>query len=50
MNSWARDPYVKKLAAGLQDKPFPDAVEEATEEFAKVVERFIILFESAGKA
>ncbi|KAF9039614.1 aldolase [Hymenopellis radicata] len=50
VNSWARDPYVKKLAAGLQDKPFPDAVEEATEEFAKAVERFIILFESAGKA
>lgn len=50
VNSWARDPYVKALSTGLQTKPFPDAVEDATEEFAKVCERFIKLFGSAGKA
>lgn len=50
VNSWARDPYVKKLADGLQTMPFPDAVEEATEVFAKACERLLILFGSAGKA
>ncbi|KAJ8091859.1 hypothetical protein PM082_021095 [Marasmius tenuissimus] len=50
VNSWARDPYVKALAAALQTKPFPDAVEEATEVFAGVCERFIKLFGSDGKA
>ncbi|KAF9267218.1 aldolase [Marasmius fiardii PR-910] len=50
VNSWARDLYVKALAAGLQSKPFPDAVEEATEVFAAVCERFIKLFGSDGKA
>ncbi|OBZ71689.1 putative fructose-bisphosphate aldolase [Grifola frondosa] len=32
INSWGRDPYAKHLASALQTKPFPDAVEEATEE------------------
>ena len=50
VNSWARDPYVKALTAALQTKPFPDAVEEATEVFASVCERFIKLFGSDGKA
>ncbi|KAF7307677.1 Aldolase [Mycena kentingensis (nom. inval.)] len=50
VNSWARDPYAKNLAAGLQSKPFPDAVEEATEVFAQVCDRFFKLFTSAGKA
>ncbi|KAJ7641465.1 aldolase [Roridomyces roridus] len=50
VNSWARDPYVKALTEGLQTKPFPDAADEATEVFAKVCDRFIVLFGSAGKA
>jgi len=50
INSWGRDPYAKALAAGLQSKPFPDAVEEATEVFAGVCERFMTLFGSEGKA
>ncbi|KAH8827213.1 ketose-bisphosphate aldolase [Flagelloscypha sp. PMI_526] len=50
VNSWARDPYVKALTTGLQSKPFPDAVEEATEVFAGVCVRFFKLFGSAGKA
>ncbi|KDQ49995.1 hypothetical protein JAAARDRAFT_142624 [Jaapia argillacea MUCL 33604] len=50
VNSWGRDPYAKALAAGLQSKPFPDAVEEATEVFAKVCERFFNVFQSVGKA
>ncbi|KAF7297164.1 Aldolase [Mycena indigotica] len=50
VNSWGRDPYAKALAAGLQTKPFPDAVEEATDIFAGVCDRFIQLFGSAGKA
>lgn len=51
VNSWARDPYVNKLVEELHaKKPFPDAVEEATEVFAKVCDRFIELFESNGKA
>ncbi|KAJ7675431.1 aldolase [Mycena rosella] len=50
VNSWARDPYAKALAEGLQTKPFPEAVDDATEVFAKVCDRFIKLFNSAGKA
>ena len=50
VNSWARDPYVKALVAGLHTKPFPDAAEEATEVFAKVCDRFFDLFGSSGKA
>ncbi|KAJ6618006.1 aldolase [Mycena sp. CBHHK59/15] len=50
VNSWARDPYAKALASGLAEKPFPDAVEDATEVFAKVCDRFFKLFDSAGKA
>ncbi|KZV61640.1 aldolase [Peniophora sp. CONT] len=51
VNSWARDPYVKSLADGLQaGKPFPDAIEDATEVFAGVCDRFFKLFGSAGKA
>ncbi|KAJ7475121.1 aldolase [Mycena galericulata] len=50
VNSWGRDPYAKALAASLQTKPFPDAVEEATEVFSKVCDRFFQLFDSAGKA
>ncbi|KAL5536636.1 hypothetical protein ACEPAF_459 [Sanghuangporus sanghuang] len=50
VNSWARDPYVKALVSGLQNKPFPDAVEESTEVFASVCERFFDLFGSTGKA
>jgi fructose-bisphosphate aldolase class II len=41
---------VKKFADGLQTMSFPEAVEEATEVFAKACERFFILFGSAGKA
>ncbi|KAL5513451.1 hypothetical protein ACEPAH_3850 [Sanghuangporus vaninii] len=50
VNSWGRDPYVKALVSGLQNKPFPDAVEESTEVFASVCERFLDLFGSTGKA
>jgi len=50
VNSWARDPYVKVLSEGLKSKPFPEAVEDATEAFARVCERFFTLFGSAGKA
>lgn len=50
VNSWGRDPYVESLTAGLKSKPFPDAVEEATEVFARVCDRFFILFDSVGKA
>ena len=50
VNSWARDPYVKELVLGLQGKPFPEAVEDATEVFAKVCDRFFELFDSKGKA
>lgn len=50
MNSWGRDPYVKSLVAGLQDKPFPDAVEDATEIFSKSCDRFFALFSSVNKA
>ncbi|KAI3611394.1 fructose-bisphosphate [Moniliophthora roreri] len=50
VNSWGRDPYVKALSTSLQTKPFPDAVEEATEVFAGVCQRFIKLFGSDGKA
>ncbi|TFK38427.1 aldolase [Crucibulum laeve] len=50
VNSWARDPYAKKLGEGLLSKPFPDAVEEATDVFEKVCGRFFTLFGSAGKA
>ncbi|KAJ7117918.1 aldolase [Mycena crocata] len=50
VNSWARDPYAKALAEGLQTKPFPDAVDDATEVFSKVCDRFFKLFNSAGKA
>lgn len=35
---------------GATVKPFPEAVEEATEVFAKVCERFFHLFGAAGKA
>ena len=50
VNSWARDPYGTALSVALQTKPFPDAVEEATEVFARVCDRFIELFGSKGKA
>ncbi|KAI0671068.1 aldolase [Trametes maxima] len=50
INSWGRDPYAKKLAEGLKNKPFPDAVEGATKVFESVCERFFTLFGSAGKA
>ncbi|KAH8110032.1 aldolase [Phellopilus nigrolimitatus] len=51
VNSWARDPYVKALSTKLANgTPFPEAVEESTEVFAAVCERFIDLFGSAGKA
>ncbi|KAJ7736740.1 aldolase [Mycena maculata] len=50
VNSWARDPYAKALAEGLQTKPFPDAVDDATEVFSKVCDRFFKLFGSVGKA
>lgn len=50
LNSWARDPYCENLSKGLVSKGFPDAVEEAVETFAKVVERFIKLLGSEGKA
>ncbi|KAJ3808336.1 aldolase [Lentinula lateritia] len=51
INSWARDPYLKTFTSALQaGKPLPDAIEESTEMFAKVCDRFITLFGSAGKA
>ncbi|KAJ7902783.1 ketose-bisphosphate aldolase [Mycena olivaceomarginata] len=50
VNSWGRDPYAKALAVALQTKPFPEAVEEATEVFSTVCDRFFKLFDSAGKA
>ncbi|KXN91321.1 Putative fructose-bisphosphate aldolase [Leucoagaricus sp. SymC.cos] len=50
VNSWARDPYSKALSEKLQTKPMPEAIEEATEVFAKVCERFFALFGSTGKA
>ncbi|GBE87003.1 ketose-bisphosphate aldolase [Sparassis latifolia] len=50
VNSWGRDPYAKALAEGLQTKSFPDAVEDATEVFAGVCERFFKVFGSEGKA
>jgi len=50
VNSWARDPYVKKLSETLLAKTMPEAIEEATEVFADVCERFFKLFGSAGKA
>lgn len=50
INSWGRNPYAKHLGESLLSKPFPDAVEEATEVFAKVCDRFFTLFGSAGKA
>ncbi|KAK0200362.1 aldolase [Desarmillaria ectypa] len=49
VNSWGRDPYIESLTAGPRSKPFPDAVEEATEVFAKVCDRFFILFDSVGR-
>lgn len=50
INSWGRDPYARRLAEGLQSKPFPDAVEDATKVFEDVCERFFNLFGSTGKA
>ncbi|PPQ68903.1 hypothetical protein CVT26_001840 [Gymnopilus dilepis] len=50
VNSWCRDPYAKALGEGLLSKPFPQAVEDATEVFAKNCDRFFTLFGSAGKA
>ncbi|KAF8147803.1 aldolase [Mycena galopus ATCC 62051] len=50
VNSWGRDPYAKALAEALQTKPFPEAVEDATEVFSKVCDRFFEVFHSAGKA
>ncbi|KAJ7262731.1 aldolase [Mycena haematopus] len=50
VNSWGRDPYAKALAASLQTMPFPEAVEEATEVFSQVCDRFFELFRSVGKA
>ena len=50
VNSWARDPYAKTLGSGLQSKSFPEAVEESTEVFAKVCERFFDVLGSSGKA
>ncbi|KAF8907037.1 aldolase [Gymnopilus junonius] len=50
VNSWGRDPYAKTLGEGLLSKPFPDAVESATEIFMKSCDRFFKLFGSAGKA
>ncbi|EIW66298.1 hypothetical protein TREMEDRAFT_65569 [Tremella mesenterica DSM 1558] len=50
VNSWCRDPYVETLGQGLLSRPFPEAMEEATEAFAKECERLFHLFGSAGKA
>lgn len=50
VNSWARDPYVQSLTEGLKTKPFPEAVDDATEVFTAVCVRFIELFGSRGKA
>ncbi|KAF9483706.1 aldolase [Pholiota conissans] len=50
VNSWGRDPYAKALGEGLLSKPFPDAVENATEVFIEACSRFFTVFGSAGKA
>ncbi|KAJ4474363.1 ketose-bisphosphate aldolase [Lentinula aciculospora] len=51
INSWARDPYLETFTSGLHaGKPLPEVIEEATEVFAKVCDRFMRLFESAGRA
>ncbi|RDX46531.1 aldolase [Lentinus brumalis] len=50
INSWGRDVYAKRLSEALASKPFPDAVEDATQAFEAVCERFFHLFGSAGKA
>ncbi|KAF5390957.1 hypothetical protein D9757_003962 [Collybiopsis confluens] len=51
INSWARDPYLESLTASIQaGKPFPDAIEEATEVFARSCDRFMELFGSKGRA
>ncbi|KIY44670.1 aldolase [Fistulina hepatica ATCC 64428] len=51
VNSWARDPYVKAFSTALANgTPFPDAVEEATEVFAKECLRLMDVFGSTGKA
>lgn len=50
VNSWAREPYVKTLAEGLQSKPLPDAIEDATKAFEDVCVRLFEVFGSAGKA
>ncbi|KAL1742136.1 ketose-bisphosphate aldolase [Schizophyllum fasciatum] len=50
VNSWARDPYAKALGTALLSKPFPDAIDEATDAFVAVCLRFFKLFNSEGKA
>ncbi|KAI5891590.1 aldolase [Schizophyllum commune H4-8] len=50
VNSWARDPYAKALGTALLSKPFPDAVDEATDAFVTVCLRFFKLFNSEGRA
>ena len=50
VNSWARDPYVTSLISGLKGRSLPDAIEEATEIFARECERFMDVLGSTGKA
>ncbi|KAI0317732.1 aldolase [Amylostereum chailletii] len=50
VNTLAREPYAAALASGLQSKPFPEAIEDATEAFARVCDECFVLFGSAGKA
>ena len=50
VNSWCRDPYAASLSAGLVSKPFPEALEDATEVMATECEKWMKVFGSAGKA
>ncbi|CAO1636968.1 unnamed protein product [Sympodiomycopsis kandeliae] len=50
MNSWTRDPQVDSWIKNLPTKGLPDVYEEGMEIFIKSIERFFILFGSAGKA
>ena len=51
VNSWAREPYLEVVKAGLNaGKPYPEIIEESTEAFAKVCGRFMDMFGSSGRA
>ncbi|PPQ82795.1 hypothetical protein CVT25_009284 [Psilocybe cyanescens] len=50
INVEGRTLYAKALGEGLLSKPFPEAVENATEVFTKECERFMTIFGSTEKA